>query len=197
MKTGEFQREFGLNNHKHNTQGDYGYYPGLSIISIRNPFDWIRSMMRECYYCDAAQLIAIKKGVKEFLASPWTKGAHILPGEAYENVFDLRKKKFCNHLKTAYRRSDCVLIVRAEENILGLQQQRFVFKIANMTNWEITGETPKVLSKYLGRDSTQVSFNSSRYFSQSLLIHPDLDPDFVQVVMESMDQNFEFALGYS
>lgn len=197
VKAGEFQKEFGLNNHKHNTQADYGYYPGLSIISIRNPFDWIRSMMRECYFCDTAQLVGIRKGVREFLTLPWTKGAHILPGETYGNIFDLRKKKFCNHLKVAYKRSDCVLIVRAEENILHLQQERFIYQIANMTNWETIYETPMVLSRYLGRGSTRNSFNSSRYFSQSLLIHPELDRDLVQVVRENMDHSFEFALGYS
>ena len=196
VKAAEFQREFGLNNHKHNIQGDYGYYPGLSIISIRNPFDWIRSMMRECYFCDNAQLIAIKKGINEFLTSPWTKGAHILPGEKYANIFDLRKKKFCNHLRVAYKRSDCVLVVRAEENILGQQQKHFVLKIANMTNWEIVDQTAKVFSTYLGRGSAQGSFNSSRYFSQSLLMHPELDPELVQAVGEIMDVRFEAALGY-
>lgn len=196
VKNTEFGREFGLNSHKHNIQGNYGYYPGLSIVSIRNPYDWIRSMIRQCYFCDRSQLSAIRKGVREFLESPWTKGAHILPGEHYDNIFDLRKKKLCNHLRVAYERSDCVLLIRAEENVLSLQQQLFISKISNMTKWKQRNKSPKVFSTYLGRDSTQESFNPSKYFSQSLLFHPELDIDFVRAVRDHMDEEFEFALGY-
>lgn len=195
VKETELQREFGLNSHKHNIQEDHGYYPGLSIISIRNPYDWVRSMMRECYFCDSAQMRTISKGIKEFVNSPWTKGAHILSGEYYENIFDLRVKKFCNHLVVAYKRSDCVLITRAEENILSRQQRSYIFNIANMTMWKRTSSEPKVLRAYLGRGS-DASFNSLKYFTESLMLYPQSDVELVNAVKESMNVRFETALGY-
>lgn len=59
------RKEFGMNNHKHNMQTPTGFYGGLSIICIRNPYDWIRAMMRECYFCEDRNKHA--KTVQEFV----------------------------------------------------------------------------------------------------------------------------------
>lgn len=205
VKVAEFQREFGLNNHKHNSQQDDGrFYPGLTVISIRNPYDWVKSMMRDCYFCDSAQVRASRKGHLEFVSTPWQRGAHITPGESFEDIFDLRMKKFCNHLKSAITSSDCVMIVRAEENVLPMHQEVFVQRVQNLTGWAMKGETPTVLTGYHGRaqSGTSMSMLPKDYFDRSVYFgysrsQPEEDAlHLVEAVNAKMNPTFEKLLGY-
>jgi len=208
VKGEEFRKEFGLTSHKHNIQQLKGYHPGLSIISIRNPYDWARKMMDECYFCGKSQMKAVESGsIEEFLSVPWTDGAHISSNEKYMDIFDLRKKKFCNHLYVAATRSDCVIVVRAEENIMPGQQRAFIQKIQDMTRWALKYSEPKVLRSYLGR-SSKTMFNPLAYFSGSVYfstLEPVTDLDnnskesarrLVDLVDRKSDESFERALGY-
>lgn len=208
VKVAEFQREFGLNNHKHNSQQDDGhFYPGLTVISIRNAYDWVRSMMRDCYFCDSVQIRASRKGPLEFVSTPWTKGAHITPGESFEDILDLRMKKFCNHLKSAITSSNCVMIVRAEENVLPMQQEAFVQAVQNLTGWTMKGETPTVLTGYHGRAQSGTSMVPKDYFERSVYFRAhtleketeERDTEtlhLVEAVNTKMNPTFEKLLGY-
>ena len=208
VKGEEFRKEFGITSHKHNIQQQKGYHPGLSIISMRNSYDWVRKMMEECYFCGKEQMKAVESGsIEEFLSAPWTDGAHISSNEKYTDIFDLRKKKFCNHLYVAATRSDCVIVVRAEENIMPGQQRAFIQKIQDMTRWALKHSQPKVLRSYLGR-SSRTMFNPLAYFSSSLYFSrletkKDWDNNLkesarilVNLVDRKSDERFERALGY-
>lgn len=208
VKVAEFQREFGLNNHKHNSQQDDGhFYPGLTVISIRNAYDWVRSMMRDCYFCDSAQIRASRKGPLEFVSTPWQRGAHITPGESFEDIFDLRMKKFCNHLKSAITSSNCVMLVRAEENVLPMQQEAFVRAVQNLTGWTMKGEMPTVLTGYHGRAQSGTSMAPKDYFERSVYFRAhtleketeETDTEtshLVEAVNARMNPTFEKLLGY-
>ena len=194
----QYRKEYGLNSHKHNTQSDTGYYPGLSIVSIRNPYDWVQSMMKECYHCSKQQMKS-KNDPDKFVSIPWTSGAHILPNERFDNIFDLRKKKFCNHLSVAARRSDCLMIIRAESTILGDQQKAFVQRVKAMTGWDMVQNEPQEVLGYFGRMGAS-TFNPAAYTRKSIYMkstnYTSKDRRIIQAVRSGLDAEFERAVGY-
>ena len=193
----QYRKEYGLNSHKHSTQSDTGYYPGLSIVSIRNPYDWVQSMMKECYHCSKQQVKA-KNDPDKFVSIPWTSGAHILPHEQFDNIFDLRNRKFCNHVSVASRRSDCVIIVRSESTILGDEQKAFVQRVKEMTGWDMVQKEPQQALGYFGRMGAS-TFNPATYIHKSIYLksnYTSKDRRIIQAVRSAMDADFEQAVGY-
>eukprot|EP00890_Picochlorum_soloecismus_P002130 jgi/Picsp_1/2918/NSC_01143-R1_conserved unknown protein [Ectocarpus siliculosus] len=193
----QYRKEYGLNSHKHNTQRDTGYYPGLSIVSIRNPYDWVRSMMKECYHCSKQQMKA-KNDPERFVSIPWTRGAHILPHEQFDNIFDLRKRKFCNQVSVAAKRSDCVVIVNSESTILGDQQKALVHRVKEMTGWAMVHKEPQEALGYFGRMGASL-FDPATYIHKSIYLksnYTNTDRRIIQAVRSSMDADFERAVGY-
>lgn len=193
----KYREELGLNKHKHDSQVDSGYYEGLSVVSVRNPYDWVHSMMEECYHCALEQL-SVVKDPDMFVTVPWTSGAHIAPHESFSNIFDLRQQKICNHIGTAAKRSDCVFFTRAEENLLEEHQQEFVSRVARMTGWEIHHGQPQSLTGYFGRMNRD-AFDPIEYLDKSLYFksnYTPLDAKIIKAVNRMMNADFESALGY-
>ena len=193
----DLQREFGLNNHKHNTQEDKGYYPGLTIISMRNPYDWVAAMMEECYHCAKENLDAVNDPHR-FVQLPFKKGAHVLPGELYHNIFDMRQRKFCNHIAVSAARSDCVIVIRAEDNVLRHQQENFVAMVERMTGWSLMHGSPRHVTGYFGR-MKRTGFDVAAYIAKSLFLkteHTNEDQKVISAVNKHMNAEFEQSLGF-
>ncbi len=189
------RREFGINNHKHNLQEDVGFHGGLAVLAVRNVYDWVAALNKQCYFCDSSNK---HQDVEKFISAPWTSGAHI--ERPYRDVFDLRKSKICAWLKTAATRTNCVAIVRAEELVLPSTQREFVKKLHGMTHWPYilgvgenirTGGTQNV-----GRGAGE-RFDAARYFDDNLFFTNQTEQELIRAVRPRVDVAFERALGYA
>jgi hypothetical protein len=197
------RKEFGMNTHKHNIQADTGSYGGLAILAVRNPYDFVRALHRQCYFCDASNKQA---DIRDFVNKPWKAGAHI--EQPYQDIFDLRKTKICAWIEVAATRSNCLVIARAEELVLPSTQRAFVQKIRKMTGWSLHDEDDDgdgirtSGSQNVGRGRGE-RFDAAKYFTENVLfISPDTDSDakahrlLIQNVKPRIDPVLERALGY-
>lgn len=200
VKLPALKREFGINMHKHDVQKleDGSYYPGLTVISVKNPYDWVASMMRKCYGCDPDNVLS---SPEDFVTRPWTKGDHIHDDENYDNIFSMRVKKFCNHIQVAAEKTDCVLFVRQEDNLLWHQQYKYLWRAAEMTGWEFSTEMGHGQQGYYGR-ARKGPFTPTGYLEKSLYFmanHSSLsekDTKLIRAVNSVLYRDFELALGY-
>jgi hypothetical protein len=202
---------FGINNHKHNLQHDDGVtsYGGLSILCVRNPYDWVRAMRDECYFCEGRNRNA--KSLAHFLSTPWTGGAHI--EKRYQNIFDLRYQKVCNWLSVAVSRSNCVMVVRAEELVLQKTQRAFVSAIEKLTGWQTADASIHTSGATNVGRSRDERFDISGYFRSSALFSSiaandtfrangrevaagSTGPLIDAIHASAMNPSFEHALGY-
>jgi hypothetical protein len=196
--------DFGINNHKHNMQTDEGYSPGISIISIRNPYDWVSSMRKcscmECFNCGIIMAVAAMSGsLDQLIKGEWKEGQHERP-HTFKGIFDMRQRKFCNHLHVAASRTDCVVLVRAEDLLLYHQQERLVWQVQHMTGWNY--KTNKILIKkgYQGHGASQYEVGLAVVLGSSLMYKPlpsPFDRKIIEDVNLEMNTAFERALGYS
>jgi hypothetical protein len=192
--------EFGLNRHKHNVQKDTGYYPGLSVLSVKNPYDWVHSMIQKCYFCASSNREA-KSDAQKFVQMVWKGGDHE-DDYVFQNLLDMRKQKICNHIKIAATRSDCLLISRSEDTILALHQESFVLRAAEMTGWKMRQSMPLIDLGYSGMNAEGVAKDESisvalmhkmmygrRNFSRE-------EESIIKAVNSVLDVEFERSLGY-
>eukprot|EP00890_Picochlorum_soloecismus_P004687 jgi/Picsp_1/5219/NSC_02582-R1_---NA--- len=201
VKLPKLKREFGINMHKHDVQkldDDASYYPGLTVISVKNPYDWVASMMRKCYGCDPDN---VQSSPEEFVTKPWIKGDHIHDGEKYENMFQMRAKKFCNHVQVAAEKTDCVLFVRQEDNLLWHQQYKYLWRAAEMTGWDFGKDMGHGQQGYYGRAKsgpfTPIGYlEKSLYFTNNYSALSGKDTELIRAVNSVLDRDFELALGY-
>ena len=189
------RREFGMNKHKHDLQDDVGSYGGLAVLAVRNPYDWVRALKQQCYFCDSTNTL---QNMEKFISTPWTSGAHI--ERPYRDVFHLRKGKICQWLRTAATRTNCVAIVRAEELVLPSTQLEFVEKVHIMTQWPyVEGNAESIRTggtQNVGRGAGE-RFDPVRYFSDNVLFTNQTDHELIRTVRSRLDIAFERALGYA
>jgi len=193
--------EFGLNRHKHNVQKDSGYYPGLSVLSMKNPYDWVYSMIQKCYFCSRSNQEAISDAQK-FVNMVWKGGDHE-DDFVFQNLLEMRKKKICNHIKTAATRSDCLLMSRSEDTILAIHQQTFVWRVAEMTGWKMKQPMPQVDLGYSGMNAEGVKIQGESipvalldkmmYGRRNFSREEEL---IIAAVNSIVDAEFERSLGY-
>ena len=202
VKLPKLKREFGINMHKHDVQkldDDGTYYPGLTVISVKNPYDWVASMMRKCYGCDPDNVV---RSPEEFVTKPWLKGDHIQKGENFKNIFDMRAKKLCNHIQVAAEKTDCVLFVRQEDNFLWHQQYKYLWRAAEMTGWQLSSKgIGHGQQGYFGRAKTgpftPIGYlEKSLYFANNYTTLSEKDIKLIRAVNSVLDRDFELALGY-
>lgn len=188
------RKEFGINRHKHDLQDDVGSYGGLAVLAVRNPYDWIRALKNQCYFCDGSNK---HQDIEKFISAPWTSGAHV--ERPYRDVFDLRKSKICQWLRTAATRTNCVAIVRAEELVLPSTQQEFVKKVHAMTDWPYVEGTSENIrtggTQNVGRGAGE-RFDATQYFTDNVLFTNQTDHTLVRTLRPRVDVVFERALGY-
>ena len=196
------QMDFGINHHKHNMQFDEGYYNGISVISVRNPYDWVAAMKKKCYYCGSTMESYARQGlIEKMVDEEWKEGHHERP-YMFHDIFDLRQRKFCNQLKVAATRTDCVVLVRAEDNLLYHQQEKFIWRIQQMTGWKLRTESIVINRGYQGfsRDNNERDkINLPILVNASIVFKPQLTPMDIRTVKAAnsrMNDTFEKALGY-
>eukprot|EP00890_Picochlorum_soloecismus_P004360 jgi/Picsp_1/4925/NSC_02289-R1_---NA--- len=192
--------EFGLNRHKHNIQKDTGHYPGLSVLSMKNPYDWVHSMIQKCYFCARTNQEATSDA-QNFVKMVWKGGDHE-DNYVFQNLLDMRKEKICNHIKTAATRSDCLLISRSEDTILAVQQETLVWRAAEMTGWKMKQSMPQIDLGYSGMNAEGVvqdepisvallhrmMYGRGNFSRQEELV--------IEAVNSVLDVEFERSLGY-
>lgn len=192
--------EFGLNRHKHNIQKDIGYYPGLSVLSMKNPYDWVHSMIQKCYFCASSNQEA-KSDAQKFVQMVWKGGDHE-DDYVFQNLLDMRKQKICNHIKIAATRSDCLLMSRSEDTILALHQERFILRAAEMTGWKMKQSMPQIDLGYSGMNAEGVVQDESISVA---LVHKMMygrknfsleEESIIEAVNSVLDVEFERSLGY-
>ena len=188
------RKEFGMNKHKHDLQDDVGSYGGLAVLAVRNPYDWVRALKHQCYFCSSSNK---HQDMEKFVSAPWTSGAHI--ERPYRDVFDLRKAKICQWLRTAATRTNCVAIVRAEELVLPSTQLEFIKKLHAMTDWPyVEGNAENIRTggtQNVGRGAGE-RFDAGRYFTDNVLFTNQTDHELIRTVRPRLDVAFESALGY-
>jgi len=192
------QFDFGINKHKHNIQSDGPYERGLSIISIRNPYDYTNAMIKECYQCGPQERNSHKPGV--FVGSPWDGDIHA-DNHHFDNLMVMRKAKYCKYLEQAAKLTDCIMFVHSEDNMLPTQQLHFVWKMAMLTGWPMKQIYPSVRSEYAGHArGTHGDFSVCKLIKEMLYFKTkDLSPiegQVIDAVNTYMEKDFEEAMGY-
>ena len=202
-KTGQanltWPTDFGINKHKHDIQENGAYEKGLSIVSIKNPYDYTRSMLKECYNCGPQE--KNRGNASAFVGTEWHKGAHV--GEYhFENLMVMRKEKYCNYLEKAAELTDCIMMVHSEDNVLPIQQEHYVWRIATMTGWPLKEGMVRIKSDYSGHSAGSAARKSFEllklvagitYFKKDFSEHEE---NVIQAVNENMIDDFEKAFGY-
>ncbi|KAI8107110.1 hypothetical protein M9434_001755 [Picochlorum sp. BPE23] len=195
----KYPTDFGINKHKHNIQENGSYEKGLSIISIKNPYDYTRSMLKECYNCGPQE--KNRGNASAFLGTEWHKGAHV-GRYHFENLMVMRKEKYCNYLEKAAELTDCIMMVHSEDNVLPIQQEHYVWRIATMTGWPLKEGVVRTKSDYSGHSAggdARKSFELSKlvdgitYFKKDFSEHEE---NVIHAVNENMIDDFEKAFGY-
>ncbi|WPT10707.1 hypothetical protein PSENEW3n2_00001879 [Picochlorum sp. SENEW3] len=189
--------DYGINKHKHEIQKNGTYEKGLSIISIKNPYDYTRSMLKECYNCGPQE--KNRGNPAAFVGTEWHKGDHV--GQYhFENLMVMRKEKYCNYLEKAAELTDCIMMVHSEDNVLPIHQEHYVWRIATMTGWPLKEGVVRTKSDYSGHVARGESgFQLSKlvdgitYFKRSFSEHEE---NVIHAVNENMIDDFEKAFGY-
>ena len=194
--------DYGPNRHKHEMQSDEGYYHGFTVLSVRNPYDYVRSMQRICFHCgnEAFQRNVRKLDPDDFVNMA-IQGGHEV-GYQFKDIFDMRQRKFCNHIRTAAERTDCVLLVRQEDNILKHQQEKYIWRIAKMTGWPLQADVAENHERYSGWTPGKNSITTTGLITDSIMLksrsqYNDDDRRIVEAVNKKIDVRFESMLGYS
>lgn len=180
---------------------------------MRNPFDFIRSLHDQCYFCASSNK---SPNIETFVSTPWTAGAHI--DRTYRDVFHLRKTKICEWLHVASSRANCLVIVRAEDLVLPSTQEAFVRELQHATGWDLppTHESIRVGSDTNVGRSRSERFSPRDYFTDNILFsldslsretntqssgggrtHENSKRSIVRAVAPKLDVAFETALGYT
>ena len=198
-KTGKLPKlpgiDFGINRHKHNIQNNGPYEKGLSIISIKNPYDYTRSMLKECYNCGPQE--KNRGNPAAFVGTEWHLGAHVWQYH-FANLMVMRKEKYCNYLEKAAELTDCIMLVHSEDNLLPIHQEHYVWRIAKMTGWPLKEDTIRTKSDYSGH-SAGGGFQLSKlvdgitYFKTDYSTHEE---NVIHAVNDYMIDDFETAFGY-
>lgn len=191
--------DFGPNQHKHEMQKDEGFFNGLSVISVRNPYDYVKAMNVWCFGCNPRGMSRLDP--LAFVNAKFEGFEHEV-GYSFKDIFDMRQRKLCNHIRVAAERTDCVVIVRQEDNLLKHQQERYIWRIARLTGWPLRGGIPDAHAGYSGHmrwrrktDFTPIGYlNESIFFATSYV---EKDERIIEAVNSKIDVDFEAMLGYS
>lgn len=194
------QHDYGINRHKHNMQVDGPYEGGLSIISIRNPYDYTKSMTKKCYSCGHQE--KNRDDVDVFVGTPWYGGNHA-DDYHFDNLMAMRKTKYCNYLEKAAKLTDCIMFVRSEDNMLSTQQDHFVWRMSILTGWPLKQTYPSVQLGYSGhsKKTHQGQFSVGNLVDDLLYFKSDKitekEGKVVNAVNTYMEKAFEDAMGYT
>lgn len=200
--------DFGISEHKHDEQrpGETQYQPGLTVVSVRNPYDWVKSFQKKCYGCEQRNTKNYLGTVEAFVSQAWVGGDHVYQDVAtYKNIFDMRYKKVCNHIRSALTQSDCLIYLRQEDNLLPTSKNAIVEMAAAMTGWTPSGSQMSFDQlQYYGHNEDKTDYrsiesyiHSSLYFRQSNNnALTEEDKELIQAVNAHADPAFEHALGY-
>ncbi len=190
-----FNIDYGINKHKHEIQKNGTYEKGLSIISIKNPYDYTRSMLKECYGCGPQE--KNRGNPAAFVGTEWHQGSHVWQYH-FANLMVMRKEKYCNYLEKAAELTDCIMLVHSEDNLLPIHQEHYVWRIAKMTGWPLKEDTIRTKSDYSGH-SAGGGFQLSKlvdgitYFKTDYSTHEE---NVIHAVNDYMIDDFETAFGY-
>ena len=200
--------DFGISEHKHDEQrpGETQYQPGLTVVSVRNPYDWVKSFQKKCYGCEERNTQKYLNTVEDFVTQAWVGGDHVYRDVAtYNDIFDMRYKKICNHIRSALTQSDCLVYMRQEDNVLPNSKHAIVQMAAAMTGWTPRApQTPFDQLQYYGHNedgtdyrSIESYIHSSLYFRQSTnTAFTEEEKALIQAVNAHANPVFEHALGY-
>ena len=189
------QSDYGINRHKHNIQVDGPYERGLSIISIRNPYDYASAMTDICYECGPQK--HNRQNPEVFIGTPWHGGNHA-DDHRFDNLMAMRRDKYCNYLEKAAKLTDCIMMVHSEDNMLPVHQERFVWRMAMLTGWPLKGKQPSSKGDYSGHADGR-GFKLSNLIDKTLFFkdqYTEKERRVIKTVNEVMEEDFEKALGY-
>ena len=174
---------------------DGPYERGLSIISIRNPYDYASAMTDICYECGPQK--HNRQNPEVFIGTPWHGGNHA-DDHRFDNLMAMRRDKYCNYLEKAAKLTDCIMMVHSEDNMLPIHQERFVWRMAMLTGWPLKGKHPSTVVEYSGHKGAG-GFKLSKLIDNSLIFkkyYTAKDKSVIRAVDQVIEGDFEKAFGY-
>ena len=182
----------GLGAHKHVFQDTEGpFNAGVAVVSIRNPFDWVLGMKKQCWFCQSPEWDRNVStwNLEDFVSVPWEGSFE--GNEKFRNIFEMRYTKLCNHLQASLR-ATCVLLVRHDDLILPWQQVKFIHQIPSLLGWSLSTKA-KYLSTYKWMEGEP--YDSFAEISRSHQMTP-LNQSAIEIVKNHMNATLEASLGY-
>lgn len=195
--------DFGISQHKHDEQSEGVFQPGLTVVSLRNPYDWVRSLQKKCYGCEDRNKYSKLDSLRLFLNQSWSGGDHVPPHVVYRNLFDMRYRKLCNHVRAALTNSNCMIYLRQEDNILSSSKHSTLLMAARLTGWKLKNVSElNIKSTYHGHSKEKTNYlsagsyiDSSLYF-KSPSIYTEEDRLLIAAVNEHVSQDLEEIAGF-
>ena len=198
--------DIGITEHKHDEQTVYRGpaedvpFIGLTVVAMRDPYDWIDSMSRNIYGGQERNKFrrgegeAYSDAIERFVNTTWVGGDHIFD-TSYADIFDLRYRKVCNHVASALKYSQHVMYLRHEDDVTATSKLNILQEVSrlgwplNAENGESTkhGDVDLLLDKYFGYSGKTSTWGGDQR---------SLPNDLVDAVNRHANWAFEHALGY-
>ena len=193
--------DMGITEHKHDEQTEYPGsdvdvpFIGLTVVAVRDPYKWIESMSYEIYGGQARNKFKVGQNetysdaMERFLNTSWVGGDHVF-NTSYEDIFDMRYRKVCNHIASALKYSQHVLFLRHEDDV-SVTSKLSVVEAVSRLGWPLNadnGDVDLLLGKYYGHSEKNTNWGTGKGSSG--------ENELIEAVNRHADWAFERVLGY-
>lgn len=166
----------------------------IYLCVVRDPVEWVDSFFKRLHHVPPEN----KKSIESFIRNPFysiheegelknkemMEDRHLITGERYLDIFQLRKVKNDFYLKTLITLSKNVMIIKYED--IRDDYEKTLDQIANRFHLKKKNETYRPVTQYKG---TYIA----KYVKKPILLSNEIKKE----IWEKVDKEQELEIGYS